>query len=81
MEGVRLRFSDDALKAVSKKAIKRKTGARGLRAILEGILLDLMYELPSMTNVEEVIINAEVVDNNAAPVIVYAEQKQSKKPH
>jgi len=82
MEGVRLRFSDDALKAISKKAIKRKTGARGLRAILEGILLDLMYELPSMVNVEEVIINADVVDNGAPPVIVHAEQKrESKKPH
>jgi len=82
MEGVRLRFSDDALKAVSKKAIKRKTGARGLRAILEGILLDLMYELPSMVNVEEVIINADVVDNGAPPVIVHTEQKrESKKPH
>ena len=82
MEGVRLRFSDDALKAISKRAIKRKTGARGLRAILESILLDLMYELPSMTNVEEVVINADVVDNAAAPVIVHAETKrESKKPH
>jgi ATP-dependent Clp protease ATP-binding subunit ClpX len=82
MEGVRLRFSDDALKAVAKKAIKRKTGARGLRAILEGILLDLMYDLPSMTNVEEVMINADVVDNGAPPVIVHTEQKrESKKPH
>ncbi len=82
MEGVRLRFSDDALKAVALKAIKRKTGARGLRAILEGILLDLMYELPSMPNVEEVVINADVVDNNAPPVIVHSEQKrESKKPH
>ena len=82
MEGVRLRFSDDALKAVANKAIKRKTGARGLRAILEGILLDLMYELPSMQNVEEVIINADVVDNGAPPVIVHSETKrESKKPH
>jgi len=82
MEGVRLRFSDDALKAVSLKAIKRKTGARGLRAILEAILLDLMYELPSMQNVEEVVINADVVDNGTAPVIVHADQKrESKKPH
>jgi len=79
MEGVRLRFSDDALKAVAKKAIKRKTGARGLRAILEGILLDLMYELPSMSNVEEVIINADVVDNGAAPVIAHTESKQGGK--
>ncbi len=83
MEGVRLRFSDDALKAVAKKAIKRKTGARGLRAILESILLDLMYDLPSMQNVEEVIINADVVDNGTAPLIVHSDQKResSKKPH
>ena len=82
MEGVRLRFSDDALKAVALRAIKRKTGARGLRAILESILLDLMYDLPSMQNVEEVIINADVVDNGAAPVIVHADAKrEGKKPH
>ena len=82
MEGVRLRFSDDALKAVALRAIKRKTGARGLRAILESILLELMYELPSMQNVEEVIINADVVDNGAAPVIVHADSKrETKKPH
>ena len=82
MEGVRLRFSDDALKAVALRAIKRKTGARGLRAILEGLLLDLMYELPSMQNVEEVIINADVVDNGVQPVIVHADAKrESKKPH
>ncbi|MGE3713730.1 MAG: ATP-dependent Clp protease ATP-binding subunit ClpX [Alphaproteobacteria bacterium] len=79
MEGVRLRFSDEALRAIAKQAIKRKTGARGLRAILEGILLDLMYELPSMTNVEEVIINADVVDNGAPPVIVHSDQKQGSK--
>ncbi len=79
MEGVRLKFSDDALKSVAKKAIKRKTGARGLRAILEGILLDLMYELPSMENVEEVIINADVVDNNAPPVIVHVDSKRESK--
>ena len=82
MEGVRLRFSDDALKAVAQKAIKRKTGARGLRAIMESILLDLMYDLPSMQNVEEVIINADVVDNGSAPVIVNTDAKRdSKKPH
>src|ERR1700733_9112656 len=82
MEGVRLRFSDDALKAVALRAIKRKTGARGLRAILESILLDLMYALPSMQIVREVIHKADVVDNGAPPVIVHSEQKrESKKPH
>ena len=82
MEGIRLRFSDDAMKAIAQRAIKRKTGARGLRAIMESILLDLMYDLPSMQNVEEVIINADVVDNGSAPVIVHTDPKrESKKPH
>src|SRR4051812_35654493 len=82
MEGIRLRFSDDALKSVAMKAIKRKTGARGLRAILESILLDLMYDMPSMENVEEVIINADVVDTSALPLIVHSDQKrEAKKPH
>ncbi len=76
MEGAKLRFSDEALKAIARKAIKRKTGARGLRAILEGLLLDLMFELPGMSNVEEVIINAEAVDSGAPPVIVHADTKK-----
>src|SRR5690606_18984197 len=59
MENVHLKFSDDALKAIAKKAIERKTGARGLRAILEGALLELMYDIPGKDNVEEVIINAD----------------------
>lgn len=82
MEGVRLRFSDEALKAIARKAIKRKTGARGLRAIMEELLLELMYELPSLVNVEEVIINNDVVDSKAAPVIVQSEGKSGgKKSH
>jgi ATP-dependent Clp protease ATP-binding subunit ClpX len=82
MEGARLRFTDDALKSVANKAIKRKTGARGLRAILEGHLLDLMYDLPSMTNVEEIVIDADVIDKNAQPQIIHSDQKrESKKPH
>ena len=82
MEGVRLKFTDDALKAVAAKAIQRKTGARGLRAILEGILLDLMYELPSMENIEEVVISGDVVDKGVAPLMVHSDGKQdSKKPH
>jgi ATP-dependent Clp protease ATP-binding subunit ClpX len=82
MEGARLRFTDEALKAVADKAIKRKTGARGLRAILEGHLLDLMYDLPSMTNVEEVVIDADVINKNAQPEIIHSDQKrESKKPH
>jgi ATP-dependent Clp protease ATP-binding subunit ClpX len=78
MESVRLSFSDDALKAIAKKALKRKTGARGLRSIMEGILLDSMYDLPSYEFVEEVVINAEVVNGEAKPLLIYSEKSQSK---
>ncbi|MEM7491881.1 MAG: ATP-dependent Clp protease ATP-binding subunit ClpX [Pseudomonadota bacterium] len=73
MEEVALTFTDDALKAVAKKAITRKTGARGLRSIMESILLDTMYELPSLRGVSEVVINAEVVEGNAEPLYVHTE--------
>ncbi len=79
MEGVQLTFSEDALKAVSRKAIERKTGARGLRAILEAILLDLMYDLPGIENVAEVIINGDVVDNGKPPVLVAPDKKKPAK--
>ncbi len=70
MEDVKLSFDEEALHAVAKRAILRKTGARGLRSIMESILLDTMYELPSRSDVEEVVINKEVVDSKADPVIV-----------
>ncbi|MDE1174136.1 MAG: ATP-dependent Clp protease ATP-binding subunit ClpX [Parvibaculaceae bacterium] len=75
MENVHLTFSEDALKAISRKAIERKTGARGLRSIMESILLDPMYDLPALEGVEEVVISAEVVDGNAKPLYIYAERK------
>ncbi len=78
MESVRLSFSDDALKAIAKKALKRKTGARGLRSIMEGILLDSMYDLPSYELLEEVVINAEVVNGEAKPLLIYSEKSQTK---
>ncbi|MBX3487270.1 MAG: ATP-dependent Clp protease ATP-binding subunit ClpX [Candidatus Paracaedibacteraceae bacterium] len=68
MEDVKLTFSDDALHAIAEKAIDRKTGARGLRSILESILLDTMFELPSYENVEEIIINKEVIENKGQPL-------------
>jgi len=79
MEGVHLTFSDEALKAISKKAIQRKTGARGLRAILETILLDLMFDLPGIENVAEVIINGDVVDNGKPPVLIAPDKKKPAK--
>ena len=75
MEDVKLGFTDDAMTAVSKKAIERKTGARGLRSILENILLDTMFDLPSMDGVDEVMIDKDVVEGRKDPVRVYAEKK------
>ncbi len=75
MENVELTFRDDALDAIAKRAIKRKTGARGLRSIMEGILLDTMFELPNLLGVEEVVVNAEVVDGKSTPFYVHAERK------
>ena len=75
MEDVKLAFTEDALKAISERAIQRKTGARGLRSIMEGILLETMFDLPSMDGVAEVVINREVAEARAKPVLVYAERK------
>ena len=75
MEGVKLGFTEDALKSIAEKAIKRKTGARGLRSIMEGILLDTMFELPSLNGVTECVINKEVAESRAAPLKIYADRK------
>jgi ATP-dependent Clp protease ATP-binding subunit ClpX len=75
MENVGLSFTEDALKAVARKAILRKTGARGLRSILEAILLETMFDLPTLQGVEEVVVNAEVVDGRGSPLLIYAEKK------
>ncbi|MBT5569739.1 MAG: ATP-dependent Clp protease ATP-binding subunit ClpX [Alphaproteobacteria bacterium] len=76
MEEVELTFAEDSLMAIAKKAIARKTGARGLRSIMENILLDTMFELPGMDGVEEVVINGEVVEGNAAPLHIYADKRE-----
>jgi ATP-dependent Clp protease ATP-binding subunit ClpX len=78
MEGVKLTFAKDALSAVARKAVKRKTGARGLRSIMEGILLDTMFELPGQDGVEEVVVNAEVIDGNASPLLIFSEKKKKQ---
>ena len=75
MEGISLSFSDDALKTISRKAISRKTGARGLRSIMEGILLDTMFDLPGMRGVTEVVINGEVAEGRARPLFIYADKR------
>jgi ATP-dependent Clp protease ATP-binding subunit ClpX len=79
MEETELTFHEDALKAIAKHAIERKTGARGLRSIMEGILLDTMYDLPSLDGVEEVVISEEVVNGkDARPLYIYAERKKEE---
>ena len=75
MESVKLSFTKEALKAVARRAIDRKTGARGLRSILEDVLLDTMFNLPDMDGVEEVVVNEEVIDGKAKPLQIYAEKR------
>ena len=75
MENVQLTFSEDALRSVAKKAITRKTGARGLRSIMEGILLDTMFDLPGLEGVEEVVVNGEVAEGRAKPLFIYADRR------
>jgi ATP-dependent Clp protease ATP-binding subunit ClpX len=76
METVNLEFSEDALRAIAQKAIVRKTGARGLRSIMENILLDPMYELPGLEGAEEIVINREVVEGRAEPLYIYADHRE-----
>jgi ATP-dependent Clp protease ATP-binding subunit ClpX len=75
MENIGLTFTDDALGAIARRAITRRTGARGLRSILEAILLETMFELPNYEGVEEVVVNAEVVDGRAQPLVIYSERQ------
>ncbi len=76
MEDVNLSFTEGAYDSIAKLAVERKTGARGLRSIMENILLDTMFELPGLEGVEEIVINREVVDESATPLYIYAERKE-----
>jgi len=76
-ENVKLKFTEAAVKAIAEKATKRKTGARGLRAVLEETMLEIMFELPSQKDVEEVVINEEVVLKGEKPMLVYENKKQA----
>src|SRR5690606_22592595 len=81
MENVKLTFSEEALAAISRRAIARKTGARGLRSIMEDILLNTMFDLPGMDGVEEGVVCEEVVEGNAQPLLLYSERReQQQKP-
>jgi ATP-dependent Clp protease ATP-binding subunit ClpX len=74
-ENVKLKFTEKALHAVAKKAIKLKTGARGLRSVLEQAMLDIMYEIPSQTNVRECLIKEETITKNQRPILIYEDDE------
>ena len=76
-ERVKLKFTDGALRAVAKRAFERKTGARGLRSILEESMLDIMFDIPSRDDIEEVIFNEEVFSKGENPLMVYLNKKQA----
>ncbi|WP_148253909.1 ATP-dependent Clp protease ATP-binding subunit ClpX [Aidingimonas lacisalsi] len=78
MEGVELDFREDALRAVAEKAMARKTGARGLRSILEGVLLDTMYKVPSLEGVSKVVIDDSVIAGESEPLLIYSHQEEGK---
>ena len=79
MEKISLEFKEDALKAIAKKAIERKTGARGLRSIMESFLLDPMFDLPGLSDVESMVINRDVVENNGQPLYIYSKKQDEAK--
>ncbi|GAB6886635.1 ATP-dependent Clp protease ATP-binding subunit ClpX [Desulfothermus okinawensis JCM 13304] len=78
LEGVKLSFTDGALKSIAKKAMERKTGARGLRNIMESVMMDIMYKLPSRIGVKECIINSSVVDGGKDPLLFYDKDREMK---
>ncbi|AKH69809.1 endopeptidase Clp ATP-binding regulatory subunit ClpX [Spongiibacter sp. IMCC21906] len=80
MEGVEVDFREDGLRAVAEKAMTRKTGARGLRSILESVLLETMYDLPSMDNVSKVVVDDSVIRGDSSPILVYSEQQRKAAP-
>jgi ATP-dependent Clp protease ATP-binding subunit ClpX len=74
MEGVELEFREGALNAIAKKALERKTGARGLRSIIEHALLDVMFELPSLNNVEKALVDEGTILGDQKPLLMYSDQ-------
>ncbi len=77
LEDVRLRLTDGALRAIARQALRRKSGARGLRAILEGVMLELMYEIPSRDDIEECVVNEEVIEQGQQPLLVFKREAES----
>lgn len=79
MEKVKLTFTPEALKSIAGKAIERQTGARGLRAVMESLLLETMFELPSLSGVKEIVVNEQVVNEGGKPLLIYAQQSEKRK--
>ena len=77
MEGAELEVRPAALAAIARKALKRKTGARGLRSILEHVLLDMMYELPELQNVQKVVVDENAITGDAKPLVIYADSPRA----
>jgi ATP-dependent Clp protease ATP-binding subunit ClpX len=77
MESVHLKFTEEALRAIARDATKRKSGARGLRAIMENIMLDIMYDMPSQPNIKEVVVSEDVVEKHEPPIVVYTKAAES----
>ena len=77
MEGVEIDFREEALRAVARKAMERKTGARGLRSILESVLLPTMYELPDMADVEKVVVDENAIQGSSEPLLIHGKQDQA----
>ena len=81
LEGVELKFSDNALLAVARDGIERKTGARGLRAVLESVMLDIMYDIPSSPGIRECVISEEVITECKTPLLIYETQVEYGQAH
>ena len=77
LDGVELEFEDDALRAIAKKAIERNTGARGLRSIVENIMMDIMYEVPSREDIKKIILTEKTVNEEEEPVVVLKDEEES----
>ena len=77
MENARIEFREDALRAIARKAMERKTGARGLRSIIENVLLDTMFDLPSINNVSKVVIDEKVINGENPPILIYEDHDGS----
>jgi len=78
LENVNLRFTDSAIKEITKKAVAHGSGARGLRTILESVMLDVMYDIPTDLTIKECIINDDVIKNNGLPILLYEKDSQAK---